>query len=201
MGSSDPLTAPGFWDRLCLRVLPPVLDAWQRVLERCFRHDPEAVVTSARKTIRRGYDCFFVTVDGAGTARLRLVTPIIIEPDLTIWIAAHSRSRKVAEIRAGSPVSLGFRRRHARFVYAAFWGRAEILADAETKRRQWRWVLWASFTSGWDHPDYVLIRFVPERLEVLDFYANVLRRPIGLSPVALVRRDGEWIAAPGEPAY
>ncbi len=65
--------------------------------------------------------------------------------------------------------------------------------------RSWRTSHCAGSTScprgspSFQAEDFVLLRFVPDRLEVIDFARHVTPEPFGQRALALERRDGAWV--------
>ena len=113
------------------------------------------------ETVRYGA---LATVDVDGQPRVRTVDPFPPTEDMTVWIATHPSTRKLAQIRANPRVTLYYTDPE-RAAYVTLMGRARIHEDAATKAK-------------WKHPDverfypdypedYALIEVVPERLEVL----------------------------------
>lgn len=113
------------------------------------------------ETVRYGA---LATVDADGQPRVRTVDPFPPTEDMTIWIATHPATRKLAQIRENPRVTLYYTDPD-RAAYVTLMGRARIHEDAATK-------------AAWKHPDidrfypdypedYALIEVVPDRLEVL----------------------------------
>ena len=46
-----------------------------------------------------------------------------------------------------------------------------------------------------DGDDYVLVKFIPLRIELMSFASGVLPKPYGLKPAAVVRSEDLWILA------
>lgn len=88
-------------------------------------------------------------------------------PDLTIRVATHLQSRKVAHIRANPEVHViggvtDFRAAESYFQVEA---RAEVLTDDETKEAMWYDEL-EQYFSGPDDPGFCILEIKPYRIEL-----------------------------------
>jgi general stress protein 26 len=102
------------------------------------------------------------------------MNPFPPESDMTVWIATNSRSRKVREIQRNPHVCLYYADHAEARGYVALTGTAQLVDDRNEKMKRKR--------SYWDQafPDWkylVLIRVVPERLEVLNYRRGMLNEP------------------------
>ena len=147
----------------------------------------------ARTTIEAKDYCFFITLSDEGHANARLMQPFRPEEDFTIWFGTSPRSRKVCEITANGQVAVSYENvgEHA---YVTLMGRAQVERDIEARRKYWRQE-WAIFwPAGPEDDDYVLIKFVPSRIELMSIYRNVAPDP-RLQPAVLVRDGEAWVIA------
>ena len=147
----------------------------------------------ARITMEAKDYCFFVTLSESGHASARLMQPFKPEEDLTIWFGTSPRSRKVREIAANDHVTVTYENAgdHA---YVTLRGQAQVERDLDARRKYWRQE-WARFwPAGPGDEDYVLIKFIPSRIELMSIYRNVVPDP-RLQPAVLVREGDEWLAA------
>ncbi|HEX2729656.1 MAG TPA: hypothetical protein VHM16_07870, partial [Rubrobacteraceae bacterium] len=72
-------------------------------------------------------------------------------------------------------------------------------SDPAQKRRYWREEWRVFYTGGPEGEDYALVRFVPDRVEMMNFTREVTPPPYGLRPAVLERVGGVWtIAEEGE---
>jgi general stress protein 26 len=109
--------------------------------------------------------CALATVAEGGKPWVRYVTPFADE-HLTIWMATFANSRKVGQMRKNPEVHLttGVRDMQTAESYLQIQARAEILADAETKKAVWSDYL-ANIFSGPDDVNYVVCKITPYRIE------------------------------------
>ncbi len=100
-----------------------------------------------------------------GEPRARYVV-VGTDDGLTLWTATFGDSRKVAEIRAEPRVHVlgGYDPAEPNGPWVALSGRAEVLADPETRRANWTDSLKVYF-SGPEDENYVVLKIVPDRLE------------------------------------
>jgi general stress protein 26 len=129
-----------------------------------------------------------------GEPHARLVQPFEPEEDMTIWIGTWARSRKVQEIQQDRRVTLAFHDKEGT-AYVTLMGTAQIESDTKMKRKYWR-EEWIGFIpQGADGDDYLLVRFIPSRIELMSFSSGVLPQPYGLRPAVAVRSEDLWVVA------
>jgi len=155
---------------------------------------PELVIEAAKKSIGSVDYCFLITLSESGQPHARLVQPFEAEPHLTIWIGTWAESRKVGEIQKDSRVALAFYDEEDT-AYVTLLGSAQVESDIKKRRKYWR-EDWIGFLPrGPEGDDYVLIKFVPSRIELMSFGRGILPRPFGLRPAVLVRSGDSWALA------
>ena len=151
----------------------------------------ELVLETAKSSIRSAEYCFLITLGEKGQANARLVQPFEPETDMTIWIGTWSKSRKVREIRKDSRVTLAFHDKEGT-AYVTLLGSAQLESDINKKRNYWR-EEWIGFIpQGPDGDDYVLVKLIPSRIELMSFGSGVLPQPYGLKPAVVVRSEDLW---------
>jgi len=156
------------------------------------RASAQGLVDLTRSTIEGTRYCFLATVGEAGAPHLRIMQPFAAEEDLTIRFGTSRGSREVRDIRENPGVVLGFLD-PVEMAYAALYGPASLEEDARSRGRYWR-DEWAEiWPEGPESGDYVLVRFVPERIELMNLTREIAPEPYGLRPAVLVRtEDGSW---------
>jgi len=104
------------------------------------------------------------------------MNPFPPEDDMSVWMATNSRSRKVAEIggRPGLPV---LREPRTATGSVAISGRAVLVTDPKEIEKRKR--------DYWDQafPDkqyLVLIKVVPEQLDVLNYSRGIVNEPLDI---------------------
>jgi general stress protein 26 len=154
----------------------------------------ELLLETAKSSIKAAEYCFLITVGEKGEPHARLVQPFEPEEDMTIWVGTWSRSRKVQEIQQDHRVTLAFHDKEGT-AYVTLMGTAQIESDIKMKRKYWR-EEWIGFISqGPDGDDYLLVRFIPSRIELMSFSSGVLPQPYGLRPAVAVRSEDLWVVA------
>ena len=151
----------------------------------------EQLLDAARATIKGSEYCFFVTIGSDGKPNARLMQPFEPEPDLTMWFGASPDSRKIKDLGLGNQVTLAFYDAAAT-AYLTVGGTATVVRDLEMRQKYWR-VFWNDiYPGGPEGDDYVLLKVVPDRLEMMNFTKKTMSRPYGLSPTRLVQERGTW---------
>ncbi len=130
----------------------------------------EELIAAARDVMASQKYCALVTIDATGGASVRTMNPFPPEEDMTVWFATNDRSRKVAEIGANPRVTLYYADHQKASGYVTLSGRAELVADrAEILKRKRAY--WDQSFPNLEH--LVLIKVVPEKLDVLDYKGKV----------------------------
>jgi general stress protein 26 len=155
---------------------------------------PEAMLKAAREVMTAAEYCFLVTVDDSGQPQARLMQQFPPTPDFTIWMGTNPRSRKVAQIRARPRTAVACSDTKGP-AYLTLTGRARIVDDPAERLKHWRADWDIHYPGGPGGPNFVLIEFVPERLELISAAHQIGIAPASLRPPALVRRGKQWVAA------
>jgi general stress protein 26 len=124
------------------------------------------LVDVARQVMADARYCTLVTIGPDGRAESRIVDPFPPEPDMTVWLATNRATRKVAQIRENSHVTLFYWDRET-LSYVTLLGDAVLVDDPAEKEKRWK-EEWSAFYPQKNHgPEYLLIRVTPKRLEAL----------------------------------
>lgn len=109
--------------------------------------------------------CTLITIGDDGQPQARIVDPLIVEGEGLVWIATNPVTRKVAEIKRDSRVTLMFFNAAAN-EYVTVFAHASIVTEAARKAAHWK-VEWKPFykeqTKG---DDFMLFEVKPFRLEI-----------------------------------
>lgn len=144
----------------------------------------EQIVSAARTIIGQARYSTFVTLDAGGHPQARVVDPFSPEDDLAIWIATKAQSRKVGQVTASPKVTLLYFDRTSQS-YVTVIGTATLVRDPAEKAKRWK-EEWAAFYRDRNtDDDYVLIRIVPVRLEVVSEALGMRNDPDTWRPVIL----------------
>jgi general stress protein 26 len=156
------------------------------------RHQPgaSAVLRVARATMRRKKYCLLTTV-GDGGVSARVLQPFPPGPSLDVWFGTSASSRKVVELRADPRATLAYQD-DGKSACVVLAGRIEVVEALEVRRSRFMPTWWAFWPDGPESADFILLHFVPHRLEVWDATRGITPEPFGLRAAHLVLRDGEW---------
>ncbi len=129
-----------------------------------FSSEELKIITQSKEIIQNAYFGTFITIDKKGQPRARVMEPFAPTKDFIIWLATNPKSRKVHQISNNSKVTMHYFDK-TNLGYVSLMGTATLVNDEAIKA--------AKFKDGWDkfYPnqkeDYLLIKFVPEILELI----------------------------------
>lgn len=126
----------------------------------------DAAIAAAREIMSLQKYCALVTVDSSGQPQVRTMNPFPPEADLAVWFATNSHCRKVQEIRDHARVSLYYADHDKASGYVVITGQA-ILVDEMSEKLKRKRDYWDQSFPDWKY--LILIKVVPEKLEVLNY--------------------------------
>jgi general stress protein 26 len=134
----------------------------------------DTLLIAARDIMAQAPYCALITIDSAGGPQVRTMNPFSNTEGFVIWFATSRSSAKVKEIRANPRVSVYFADHVNATGYVTISGRAEVIDDRalliKMKRGYWDQI------PGWQEL-FVLIKIVPQQLEVIDYKHKVYNDP------------------------
>jgi general stress protein 26 len=133
------------------------------------------LIAAAREIMGAQTYCALITLDETGRPQVRTMNPFPPEDDMTVWFATNTRSRKVHELRRDPRVSLYYADHAKATGYVALTGRAVLVEDMQEILKRKR-AYWDQAFPGLKN--LVLIKVVPERLDVLNYKAGVQVDPV-----------------------
>ena len=141
----------------------------------------EAVLQAAQEIMMAAVNCALVTLGADGRPEARMMDPFPPEPGLTVWMATNPSTRKVAEMRADPRVTLVYFDRDDPG-YVTLLGDARLIDDPAEKLGHWKdgWSLY--YPDGRESSDYLLIEFVPQRIEVVSVKYGIASDPQAWKP-------------------
>jgi general stress protein 26 len=151
----------------------------------------EQILDAARKIIKAAEYCFFITTDETGQPNARVMQPYEPEKDFTIYFGASPRSRKVKDVLRQPKVTLTFFLPQET-AYLTLMGMASVVDDIALRQLYWRSNWNDLFPGGPESADYVLIKFVPRRMEMMNYAHQAMPQPYSLYPTALVLEGSKW---------
>ena len=128
------------------------------------------LIAAAREIIAAQTYCALVTIDETGRPQVRTMNPFPPEDDMTVWFATNTRSRKVREIRRDPRVALYYSNHATAIGYVQITGHAVLVDDKQEILKRKR-AYWDQAFPGLQN--LVLVKVVPERLDVLNYKAGV----------------------------
>lgn len=148
--------------------------------------DRAAILAASRTIITNARYATFVTTAGAD-ADARIIDPFTPDADLTIWFATNPSSRKVQQITRNPRVTLVYFDAAAKG-YVTLKGTATLVRDAKEKSARWK-DDWAGMYKDKNHgDDYLLVRVVPDTLEVVSVALGMINDATTWRPVTLKLR-------------
>ena len=146
--------------------------------------DRSAVLKAAREVMLKARYCDLVTIGPGGQPQARPVDPFPPEDGLVVWIATNPASRKVREIRDDARVTLMYLD-PAGDGYVTLIGKATLVNDPVEKARRWKddWLAFYKDKNRGD--DYLLIRVIPSRVEIVSGAHGIANDPRTWRPVSV----------------
>lgn len=151
--------------------------------------DTENLLDVCRTTMQTAKFCAVIT-NGQNRLNARILQPFDPEMDWTIWFGTHPDSRKIADIRRNPALTAIYYDQND-FGYVTLMGTAEVVEDADLRQKYWN-PNWRSYFPKGPEEEYILIKFIPDQIELLSFGHKVTPEPFGITPAVLVRKKGKW---------
>jgi general stress protein 26 len=140
-----------------------------------FRTERDSLLGAAREIMSMQKYCALATIDSSGHPDVRTMNPFPPGEDMTVWIATNSRSHKAEEIRQNPKVCLYYADHSKATGYVTITGTAVLVDDMNEKLKRKR-EYWNKAFPDWKY--LVLIKVIPERLEVLNYKWGKLNDPL-----------------------
>lgn len=128
----------------------------------------------AKEIMTAAPNCALITLDSAGRPSVRMMDAFLPEDDFTVWFGTNPKSRKVAQIKNNSKVTLYYTERDSSG-YVMIQGNAVLVNSKKEKEKRWK-PEWEAFYKD-KKKGYILIRVVPKRMEVVSYAHDVLGDP------------------------
>jgi general stress protein 26 len=135
--------------------------------------------------------CFLMTRGETGAIHARLMQPFGPEEGLALWFGAGAESRKVREVQRDERATVACEL-PGEGAYVTLIGRATVETDEALRRQYWRESFAAFWPAGPTHGEYALLRFEPERVELMHVEQGIAPEPFGLRPAVLIKEAGMW---------
>ncbi len=146
--------------------------------------DRAKVVAAATDVIRQAHHATFVTISSDKHPDARIVTPAAPDQNLEIWISTLKTSRKIAQLRKDPRATMLYFDQ-ANMAYVTLIGKITIVSDPAEMQKHWQ-AEWAPFyPDGTKSPGFIMMRFVPDRVEVVSRQHKLMPDPWGLAILKL----------------
>ena len=170
------------------------LALWFRAwAQRRHRDGAATTVSAARATIARRKYCLLTNAGREGVSA-RVLQPFPPGPELDVWFGTSASSRKVAELQTDARATLAYQD-DGKAACVVLSGHIDVVTSLEQRQRRFMPAWYAFWPDGPESADYVLLHFVPNRLEVWDAARGITPEPFGLRSAFLIRRQDEWAEA------
>ena len=118
--------------------------------------------------------CALITIDDSGYPSARTMDPFLPDDSMVVWLGTNLNSKKVKEIKKNSKVALYYQSPQ-KIGYVLIKGNAYIVDDVNKKQTYWK-EEWSRFYSD-EKSNYVLIKIIPNKLELLDYQNGIFGDP------------------------
>jgi general stress protein 26 len=162
----------------CVALAFPCQNLWAQTVPSDGR-----LLDSAKEIMAATKFCAVATFGDTNSISIREMDPFPPDKDMTVWLGTNRHSRKVKEIERNSSISLFYAAPGGRG-YVTITGHAVLVDDEKEKASRWKpeWdAIWKMHrTAG-----YILIKVIPDRLEVIDYKHGVAGDPVTEAPPSI----------------
>ncbi len=155
-------------------------------LRKDFTDEEMKIIDLSKEIINNCYYGTFITINKSGQPKARVMEPFEPDENMEIWMATNPKSRKVNEIKNNSKATLHYFDKN-NMGYVSFYGNAYIVNNEKIKTAKWK--------KGWERfyknqkEDYLLIRFVPDSLELISISKGYTGNKNTWKPGGVVLRE------------
>ena len=141
------------------------------------------LMKAAREIMNSVPNCALITLDQEGGARVGEMDPFPPEDDFTVWFGTNPLSRKVNQIKNDPRVTLYYANTDGSG-YVMMYGIARIVDDKNEREKRWK-IEWEAFYPN-KPEDYLLIKVIPEWLEVVSYAHGIAGDPATWEPPTVI---------------
>ncbi len=134
-----------------------------------------SLLAAARQIMAGQTYCALITLDPSGQPQIRTMNPFPPEADMTVWMATNSRSRKAIEILNNPRVCLYYANHKEATGSVVITGKAVLVDEMDEKLKRKR-AYWDQSFPDWKY--LLLIKVIPEKVEVLNYERGFLNDPV-----------------------
>lgn len=142
-----------------------------------------SLLHAAREIMTSASSCALITLDQEGRPRARAMDPFDPDDNFTVWLGTNSNSRKVDQIKNDPRVTLYYLE-NADAGYVMIYGTAYLVDDEEEKEKRWK-TEWEAFYPN-NRKGYLLIRIIPEWMEVVSYTHGFIGDPESWEPPKVI---------------
>lgn len=142
----------------------------------------DSLLHSSRTIIDSSKCRILITVDEDGKPHAREMDPFEPDENMVIWFGTNPKTRKVQQIK-GNPNVAVFYYDSKSVSYVSINGTAELVNDPKLKQKYWK-DYWERYYAD-PEKDYILIKVVPERLELISYQYNLFWTGDPFMPLAV----------------
>jgi len=143
--------------------------------QKSLKSERDSLIAAAKEIMAAQKYCALASIDSAGYPDVRTMNPFPPEEDMSVWMATNTRSLKVQEIMKNPKVSLYYADHAKAIGNVTITGTAVLVKDSmeiEKRKREY----WKQAFPDWQY--LVLIKVIPERLEVLNYKWGKFNGPV-----------------------
>lgn len=142
----------------------------------------DSVISAAREMIGSLTYCALITKDSTGGISVRTMNPFPPDEDMAVWMATNKHTRKYFEIQNNPNVTLYYADHSKASGYVTIKGKALLVDDIAVKLKMKRDYWSQAFP---DFNDLILIKVVPQRLEVINYKHKLYNADVTWDPPAV----------------
>ncbi|MBL8175586.1 MAG: pyridoxamine 5'-phosphate oxidase family protein [Bryobacterales bacterium] len=146
---------------------------------------PQSILDAARAVMQSAEFCFLVTVDDTTEPHARLMQPFPPDEQMRVFLGTNPNSRKIAQLRKNPRTTLAYYDK-AGPNYVTLTGTSRIVDTPSERRKHWRKEWQSFFPGGPGGPNYTVIEFTPQRIELISTTHKIAIEPT--SPPAIIHR-------------
>ncbi|MCW8809704.1 MAG: pyridoxamine 5'-phosphate oxidase family protein [Ignavibacteriaceae bacterium] len=135
----------------------------------------DTLIVAAKEIINSARYCALITTSLTGEIHVRTMDPFSPEDSMVIWLGTNSNSRKVIEIKNNPNVTLYYNDPN-KSGYVVISGKAKVIDDPEETTKRWK-EEWTQFYPNREK-NYILIKVVPEKMEVINYKLGIAGDPV-----------------------
>lgn len=125
----------------------------------------------AKEIMANANTCALITVDSLNRPRVRMMGTLKPDKDFTVWFGTNPNSRKVMQINQNPEVTVYYTE-EGNSGYIILQGTAQLVNDIKEKETHFK-DEWKEFYPNYPD-DYMLIKVIPNWLEVVSYKHNIL---------------------------